>query len=64
MMFHIFTTITSKYDEDYQNNVLKHTQTGHCEHTKIQITGHYTGGVPIHKNTSRELARPHGSDSK
>ena len=28
MMFHKFITITSKYDEDYQNNVLKYTQKG------------------------------------
>ena len=31
---------------------------------KIQATAHYTGGVPIHKDTSRELTRPYRSNAK
>ena len=49
MMFHIFITIASKYDKDYQNKVLKQTQTGRCEHAKIKIPAHDTGRVPIRK---------------
>ena len=55
MMFHIFITITSKYDEDYQNKVLKQTQTGCCEHTKNQIPAHYKGGAPIHKKYEQRM---------
>ena len=55
-MLHIFITITSKYDEDYQNNVLKHTQKDVVSTQKFRLQ-HITrgGGIRFTKIQAENL---------
>ena len=61
-MFHIFITITSTYDEDNENTVLQHTQTGRCEHTNPECALHGRGSDS--QNTSREHTWLYTSNTK
>ena len=53
MMFHIFITITSKYDEDYQNNVLKYTQKAVVRHNNPDYSALHGRGSNSQKYEQR-----------